>query len=113
MKTVFVVEWWAPGKGINPEGDITVEALQVVDDGFPKNYSRGRHYQDYFSDAERAYRYAENIQKELGIKALFGTYEKYLKEKEYLLQYLLDVEEVEVRRRNNNRYRPIRLAKAI
>jgi hypothetical protein len=49
----------------------------------------------------------------LGIKALFGTYEGYLKEKEALIQYLLDVEEVEVRRRNNNKYRSVRLSKAV
>jgi hypothetical protein len=98
-RTVFVVDWWAPG-GRYPDGDITVEEIST-DDPNPKNWSRGSHYIDYFPDAETAYRYAENIQAELGIKAVFGSYESYQRGKEVERSYLMEVEEVETRQRNS------------
>ncbi|MDR0721079.1 MAG: hypothetical protein LBF78_15720 [Treponema sp.] len=97
--TVFLVDWWSPGARY-PDGDIVVEAVKTIG-GMPKNWNRGDHYCDYFTDAELAYRYAENIQAELGIKALFGTYESYKRGKEAELRSRLEVEEIETRRFNS------------
>jgi hypothetical protein len=97
--TVYLVDWRVPG-GRYPDGDIIVEEIKTEDPN-PKNWSSGSHYRDYFSCAKDAYRYAENIQAELGIKALFGSYESYQRYKEQEHLYLMEVEEAETRRRNS------------
>jgi hypothetical protein len=97
--TVFMVDWHSPG-GSYPDGDIVVEAVKTFGE-MPKDWNRGAHYRDYFTDAELAYRYAENIMAELGIKALIGTYESYKRHKEAELRYRLEVEEIETRRFNS------------
>jgi hypothetical protein len=106
--TVFLVDWWSPGKK-HPDGDMVIQEVKIsIPAGeieswseVPKNWNRGDHYRDWFMSAEVAYRYAENIKAELGIKALIGTYESYKKHKEEDLLYRLEVEEVEKRRWNS------------
>jgi hypothetical protein len=104
--TVFMVDWRSPG-GMYPDGDIVIEKVRICGE-MPKNWNSGNHYRDWFTDAELAYRYAENIKAELGIKALFGTYESYKREKEAEIRYLLEVEDIERRRFNSQHGRLLR-----
>jgi hypothetical protein len=104
LRTVFMVEWWAPGAKY-ADGDMAVEEV-MTEICELKNWSRGFHYRDYFMDAEIAYKYAESIKEELGIKAIIGSYESYQKSREKRREHLLEEEEIEAQRRNRMCGRP-------
>jgi hypothetical protein len=97
--TVFLVDWRAP-TGNDPDGDIVVEEIRMINPNF-QSWSRGSHYRDYFQDGEVAYRYAEAVKAEFGIKGIFGSWESHQRYKAEERRYLLEVEELEARRRNN------------